>query len=77
MTTKNDTLAIWTVYLDPLDYPGMYVAREFLIRGGQPEMTNNMFVANTLAEIRALLPPWLHCLHRKPADDPKIVESWI
>ena len=67
----------WTVYERPLDYPDGYVARRWVIGSGGAVPTNDMFVADTLDELRALLPPGLFCLLRQPGDDPKIVEVWI
>jgi len=69
-------LDMWTIYHKPDDYPDEFVARrwEILI---DITATNDMFVADTLEELRALLPPGLVCLHRQPLDDPRIVEVWL
>lgn len=71
-------LEMWTVYWSPLDYPGQFVARKCLI-GGAPElqMTNDMYTAATLEELRDLLPPGLVLMPRDESDDPVIVETWI
>ena len=72
-------LNIWTIYVSPADYPGQYVARRFVVGGKDSHHgpTNEMFVADTLEEVRALLPPGLICMPREPGDDRVIVESWI
>jgi hypothetical protein len=40
-------------------------------------ITHDMFVADTLEEIRMLLPPGLCCFGRRDSDDPVIVEVWL
>ena len=72
----TDQLAIWTIFNKPLDMPDAYVARKFLI-GQQPVPTDEMFSAQTLDEVRGMLPEGLFRLERNPADDPVIVESWV
>jgi hypothetical protein len=49
------------------------VARKWIL----DQATNDVIVANTVAELREKLPPGLVQLSRDPGDDPKIVESWI
>lgn len=74
----ESALSIWTVYASPRDYPGYYVARRSEVGDGPGlKMTSDMFVADTLAELRALLPPGLHRIGRSPEDDPIIVEIWL
>jgi hypothetical protein len=82
-----DVLNIWTVYKHPRDYPDQYVARRFevggaptdvrLLHAAAPSPTNDMFVADTLREVRALLPPGLFRMPRQESDDPVIVEVWL
>lgn len=69
-------LEIWTVYAHPRDYPDKFVARKCLV-ATTVQLTHDMFVADTLAEIRSLLPPGLMRLDRFPEDDPVIVEVWL
>jgi hypothetical protein len=67
---------MWTVYEHPRDYPDHFVARKFLVTTvTQP--TTDMFVADSLEELRSLLPHGLHRLPRFEHDDPKIVEVWL
>lgn len=76
--SEQDALAIWTVYAGPLDYPDHFVARKFLVGcHNQAIATNDMFVADTIEEVRALLPPGLTRMARTPSDDVRIVESWL
>jgi hypothetical protein len=46
------------------------------VRGGVLHMID-MFTAETLQELRALLPPGLTCFARDPSDGPVIVECWF
>jgi hypothetical protein len=74
-----DNLAIWTIYDSPRDYPGLFVARLFLICKGElePVGTGKVFLAETLEGVRNQLPPGLYRMPRDPSDEPAIVESWL
>src|SRR5262245_30962933 len=72
----REVLSIWTIYEHPLDYPHDYVARRFEVRDHGVMMTRDMFVAETLEELRALLPPGLFRLPRTDGEPKAIVESW-
>lgn len=67
----------WTVYDHPADYPQHFVARRWIARGGAVIATAEMFTADSLEELRALLPPGLIVFPRSPSDDPTIVECWM
>lgn len=72
------TMSLWTIYNRPKDYPKDFVARRSLIlRAGVIGVTDDMFTAKTLDEIRALLPRGLYRIERQPRDDAKIVEVWL
>jgi hypothetical protein len=73
----REFLHIWTVYDHPTDQPDCYVARLWIIGDGQIKSSNDMFTADTLDELRRLLPPGLNRLDRFDQDDPKIVEVWL
>jgi hypothetical protein len=73
----SENLDMWTVYDHPRDYPDKYVARRCTVGRGGLTMTNDMFVADTINEVRSLLPLGLFCLPRDPKDDPCIVEVWL
>jgi hypothetical protein len=72
----TESLAMWAVYRHPSDYPDHFVARKFAVTK-EIYVTNDMFVADTLEELRALLPGGLHRLPRFEHDDPNIVEVWL
>jgi len=67
------TLPIWTIYDNPLDYPGLFVAREF----NYDRATDKVLTDTTLDGLRRKLPPNLTCIKRYPSDNPHIVESWL
>lgn len=64
----------WTVYDHPSDYPNSFVARRWVTVRDQVAATNEMFTAETVEELGALLPRGLVCFPRAPSDDPAIVE---
>ena len=66
-------LELWTVYDSPIDLPGRFVARKWLL--DQP--TSELLQDKTLDGLRGKLPQGLTRLPRAPQDDSKIVETWI
>lgn len=72
-------LSIWTVYENPSDYPGKFVARMFTMTKDGFEPTQNIIICDTLEMIRMIMLTQMHltCLTRYPEDDPKIVEVWL
>lgn len=66
-------LELWTVYDNPIDLPGRFVARKWLL--DQP--TSEVLQDKTLEGLRGKLPRGLTRLERSPQDEPKIVETWI
>jgi hypothetical protein len=77
MKKAAEPLDIWTIYFDTSDYPNAYVARRFVVNAAGHAATNDMFVAATLDELRALLSPGLTRIPRFDNDDPVIVEVWL
>jgi ribosomal protein L37E len=77
MFHDDQRLEMWTVYDHPKDQPDSFVARKWCVDGQTMLGTSDMFVASTLGELRALLPPGLHRLPRNEGDDPTIVETWL
>lgn len=69
-------LAIWNVYFNPKDYPGLYVARKFLIKEVDVP-TLEVLTAPTLQELRDQLPWGLVPWPRHPSDPSICVESWF
>lgn len=66
----------YTVYESPLDFPGKYVIRQFVIRvNGTRPLTG--FVCDTIEQARSLVPDGMVRLMRTPQDHPSVVEVWI
>lgn len=69
-------LCMWTIFDNPLDAPGWFVARMFV--GERP--THTALTFSTLEEAREMLLrlyPDLVCIERSPNDEPQIVETWL
>lgn len=62
----------WIILRDAAEYPGKYVGRFATDRP-----TIYVLVADTLAEVQAMLPPGLEHSPRQMADPPDIVEIWF
>lgn len=73
----SEVLELWTIYCRPSDYPDHYVARKCAVTAAGHKITGDMFVGDTLSEVRALLPPWLTRIPRYESDNPVIVEVWL
>ena len=74
-STSDGDLLIWTIYNSPSDHPGKFIARPFSVRSQSPLLCH--LAAESLDEIRRLLPPALYPMKRWTNDDPVIVEAWI
>lgn len=80
--TRHDDAAargkwlIWTLSDTDIEHPGRYVApaHEADQHGGK--LLPGALVANTLAELRAMLPTGLTRLDRTSALPPKVLETW-
>lgn len=70
-------LSQWVIYNSPRDYPGKFVVRRWEIRPGIPIPTSDVGTADTLEEIRRMIPSGLYRLPRFDEDEPQIVEVWI
>ena len=66
---------IWTIYHNPRDFPGRFVVRVFYGECAERDCTTH----DTLEDARiSVCARGASCnLHRAPADNPVIVESWI
>lgn len=73
-------LNIWTVYKNPTDYPGQYVARRFVL----DQRTDDLYANQSLDAVRA----WVEYsgrrygvipvrLERDPGDAPAVLENWV
>jgi len=81
---KNKILSMWTIYFNPADFPGRFVARRFVVMNGISGSTNDAAHSETKGGVIA----WIKedalrfgvvpvRLSREPGDDPVIVETWI
>jgi hypothetical protein len=70
-------MSMWVVYAQPRDYPMQYVLRLWELRDEKMIATNQMGLADSLEEVREMLPPGLFRLSRFDNDDPCIVEVWL
>lgn len=61
------------VYHNPVDYPGLYVARLFDGKRG----THLIVLAESMEEIQMAKPGIMKVFDRAEADPPQIVETWI
>ncbi|CAG9183737.1 hypothetical protein [Cupriavidus pampae] len=75
--TQDNALDIWTVYAMPAGSAAPFVARRFQVDSDGHTLTDDILQAETLAALRAQLPPGLIRLARSERDDPNILESWI
>ena len=73
------SLAMWTVYNNPTDYPGKFVARRFDVDGNGPRPSASIIVMDDLDKLRDVLAFEMHltCLTRNEGDEPQIVETWL
>jgi hypothetical protein len=78
-TTENPFMSVWSIYFNPRDFPGKYVARRHDIYRGdkEPRASEEHFVADSLDTVRDKLPLGLVCLSRSDADEPHILETWL
>lgn len=72
----NEYLAIWHIYFNTADCPGLYVARKWLVKE-QAEPTNEVVIGATLQDVRDQLPWGLIPMVRDPSDPSVVVESWF
>jgi hypothetical protein len=70
-------VTIWTVYQYPDDYPDRWVLRGYDVLPGALLPHRVFFVAGTLDEVRAKVPPATLCIGRQPGDHPAIYECWV
>lgn len=73
-------LEMFTVYSNPSDYPGLYVARRWLVghRVIVSDTDSAVLRSTNLEDLRdQLASKRLTPIARDPSDDPCIVETWI
>jgi hypothetical protein len=69
---RTRSLYGWAVWRDAPDYPGKVIAR---LVTDKP--TPYVLVADTLAELQAMLPRRLERFDRRTCDLPELVEVWL
>lgn len=70
-------LSLWTIYDNPTDRPGEFVARRWHASSVRHDATSDVFIGPTLASVRQQLPQGLYNIGRKYGDEPQIVEVWV
>jgi len=70
-------LPMISIYFNPKDFPGKYVARVFDIRPGAVHATRYIMVDENLEEMRRSIPTGFSCMNRTPEDDPELLEVWF
>ena len=72
-------LPMYVLYDHPSDYPNHFVVRPALVasKRGKAQFSRNGFLFDTIKEARDFIPKGMVRIHRDPADDPVIVESYI
>jgi hypothetical protein len=73
----SGVLIIWTIYENPKDYPGLFIARPFALARGNPRPSPFHLEGTSLSELREQLPHSLVQLGRREEDEPQIVEVWL
>jgi hypothetical protein len=72
---ERGDLLVWTICASPADYPGKFTARPHSSRSNLPMQF--VLTADSLDDLRAMLPPGLAHMTRDHEDHPVIVESWL
>lgn len=69
-------MQLFVIYEHPPTHPTSYVLREFELHGDGRISKMGFSVADTLAEVRGLVPPATFCVPRRTGD-PHVVEVWL
>ncbi len=72
-----DHLVIWCITTNTKDFGDKFTCRPVVVPNLVPDKRDGYLIADSLDEIREMLPPGLSWLDRNPADDPVIVETWL
>ncbi len=72
-------IRMWTVFHDPLDYPGKFVVRGIEVHRGQEPVPDRkpLIVCDSIEAARKVIPEGAYRLGRMPDDEPQIVEVWL
>lgn len=65
------------IYACPLDAPGRYVVREWVIGPGTMTPAREAQICETLGAARGLVPEGYMRMERHELDDPAICEVWL
>ncbi len=76
MNPPERELVVWSIFENPADAPGKFVARRFHISKGQV-VPGLGFTEDTLAAARRRIPPYLVRLPPSGGDVACLVESYI
>ena len=75
----TDDLFLWTLYFNPSDFPGLFVARKFSVKLNAP--TEDFFTGLTAEtvyqQVQNASPYVLDFIYRNPQDDPVIIGTWM
>lgn len=66
-----------SIYSNPKDYQGKYVARVFDIGPGEVRATRYIMVSENLEELRNAMPAGFFSVGKTPEDDPELLEVWL
>lgn len=71
-------LVTYTIYHDPLDFPGKFVVRRFRVIASQVVPDDEPWhISDDLTAARESIPVGLYRMVRSNEDDPPIVETWL
>lgn len=74
---NENRLVIWVVTTNTLDFGNKFIARPIIVPALYPMPEHGHLIANSLQELRDMLPYGLSRLSRQIDDDPVIVETWL
>jgi len=66
-----------SIYFNPKDYAGKFVARLFDIQAGDVCSTRYIMIRDSLEDIRKEMPAGLYRLDRTQDDDLELLEVWV
>ena len=72
-------LPMWVIYKSPVDYPGQFVVRRFVLQesGEAVPDAEPLTVVSTLDVARSSIRPSCFNLGRMDGDEPQIAEVWV
>lgn len=75
----GEVITFWTIYQRPIDlHHSVFAMRRWTLDSdGEGKPSLGFLTADTLPELRDLLPPGCYPMGRTMSDDPKIIEVWM